>query len=71
MKLDHHNTTQKDALTESFDYETWGDRVTYNQTAAVIQATIIMATDKCQQKHMVTNMTLSCSVKSHSGPLSG
>lgn len=45
--------------------------VTYHQTIEEVQATMSKAAAKCQQKHMVTNITLSCRVKSHSGPLSG
>lgn len=44
---------------------------TYNQTTVEVKATKSRATAKCQQKHIVTNMMLSCSSKSHCGPLRG
>lgn len=44
---------------------------TYNQTAEEMPATNSRATAKCQQKHIVTNMTLSCRVRSHLGPFGG
>lgn len=44
---------------------------TYNQTTEEVQVTKSRATAKCQQKHIVTNITLSCISKSHCGPLKG